>query len=218
MTLHEREQLNLFLQQLVQVQATQKDAEADLLIREACGRQSDAGYLLVQRAMQLEHALQATQAQYTQLQAELDKMRSGAQNGFLNNANAWGSSAGVSSAPSAPAAMTPGSLSQPRAQAPVPVPAPAAAAASSWGSGILGTVATTAAGVVAGSFLFQGISNLMSHHNQNGVTGHNPGANSVTPLADNSIIPNSFDGSDTDGKLDLADAGNDLGGDDEALG
>jgi len=30
---------------------------------------------------------------------------------------------------------------------------------------MLGTVATTAAGVVAGSFLFQGIQGMMGHHN-----------------------------------------------------
>ena len=86
----EREQLNLFLQQLVQVQASQKDAEADGLIREACARQFDAAYLLVQRAMQLEHALQSMKAQCDQKQAELDKMRPGTQSSFLNDANAWG--------------------------------------------------------------------------------------------------------------------------------
>ena len=93
MNLQEREQLNLFLQQLTQVQAGQKDAEADVLIREACARQPDAGYLLVQRAMQLEHALQSMKAQCTQLQAELDKVPSGTRSSFLNDANAWGSSA-----------------------------------------------------------------------------------------------------------------------------
>ena len=54
MNIQERDQLKLFLQQLTQVQASQKDAEAETLIREACARQPDAGYLLVQRAMQLE--------------------------------------------------------------------------------------------------------------------------------------------------------------------
>ena len=217
MNLQEREQLNLFLQQFVQVQAGQKDAEADALIREACARQPDAGYLLVQRAMQLEHALQATKAQCTQLQAELDKMSSGTQSSFLNrDANAWGSSSVAVAAPVAPAATTPGSTIQPRAQGPVPVPASAAPAASSWGSGILGTVATTAAGVVAGSFLYQGIGNLMGHHNQSGLGGaNNMGANLGTPLADNKAIPNSFDGAGTDETIALADADNDFGGDDD---
>lgn len=49
----ERDQLILFLQQLTQAQAGQKDNEADTLIKDACARQVDAAYLLVQRAMQL---------------------------------------------------------------------------------------------------------------------------------------------------------------------
>ena len=209
----EREQLNLFLQQLIQVQAAQKDAEADLLIRDACAKQPDAGYLLIQRAMQLEHALQVCKAQSIQLQAELDKLSSSTHGGFLNNPNAWGSSAGATTPPpSASAAMIPGTLIQQRIQGPAPVPAPAAPAASSWGSGILGTVATTAAGVVAGSFLYQGISNLMGHHNQNGVSGANP----VTLVADNTVIPNAFNGSGTGEEIELADAGNDFGADDVA--
>lgn len=207
MNLQEREQLNLFLQQLIQVQAAQKDAEADALIREACARQPDAGYLLVQRSMQLEHALQSTKEQCNQLQAELDKAASGTQSGFLNNPNAWGSSATRSMAPSATATTTPGSLTQPPVQGAIAKPASAAPAASSWGSGILGTVATTAAGVVAGSFLYQGISNLMGHHNQNAQAG------AVTPAANNTAIPNSFDSGGTDEEFGLADASDDLGGD-----
>jgi hypothetical protein len=216
MNLQEREQLNLFLQQLMQVQASQKDAEADVLIREACARQPDAGYLLVQRAMQLEHTLQSVTAQRSQLQAELDKTRSDTQSRFLNDANAWGAAAVASTATSAPVAVALGSATQPPAQGPVPVPAPVAPAASSWGSGILGNVATTAAGVVAGSFLFQGIGNLMGHHNQSGVGGLNTGANAVPPVAENTAINNFFDDTGTDDTIDVADAGSDLGGDDIA--
>ena len=146
-------------------------------------------------------------------------MASGSQSSFLNrDANAWGSSAVAVTAPVAPAATTPGSAIQPRAQGPVPVAAPVAPAASSWGSGILGTVATTAAGVVAGSFLYQGIGNLMGHHNQSqsGLGGaNNMGANLGTPLADNKVIPNSFDSTGTDETIALADADNDFGGDDD---
>lgn len=209
----EREQLNLFLQQLVQVQASQKDAEADGLIREACARQIDAAYLLVQRAMQLEHALQSMKAQCVQQQAELDKMRSGTQSRFLNDTNAWGSQPVASIAASAPVAAAVGSLRQPpRVQG--PGAAPAAPAPSSWGSGILGTVATTAAGVVAGSFLFQGIGNLMGHHNENGVGGSKTAANAASPVTDNSVIDNYFDDNGKDETMALADVSSDFGGDD----
>jgi hypothetical protein len=75
MNLQERDQLNVFLRQLTQVQASQKDAEAETLIREACARQPDSGYLLVQRAMQLEYAMQAMKDRCAQLQAELDAVR-----------------------------------------------------------------------------------------------------------------------------------------------
>jgi hypothetical protein len=148
----ERELLTTFLRQMSQAQAGQTDAEADALIREAVARQPDAAYLLVQRAMGLEYALQAAQAQAVKLQTELDQVRSATRGGFMDGPNAWGRSAPAS----APAPQVPQqSAGQPGLAAAKP--------ASSWGSGVLGTVASTAAGVVAGSFLFQGIQGLMGH-------------------------------------------------------
>jgi len=139
MNLEERGQLNRFLQLLAQAQAGQKDAEAQGLIAEACARQPDAAYRLVQRVMQLEHALkEATQPK----------------TGFVGDANAWGR---------APVA------SQPSTQAPAQIPMQqvpgAAPQRSAWGSGLMGTLAMTAGGVVAGSLLAQGIGSLFGHHN-----------------------------------------------------
>jgi hypothetical protein len=194
MNLQEREQLSHFLQQLTQAQAGQKDAEAEALIRDAAARQPDAAYLLVQRTMQLEQALQMVQAQANKLQAEMEQMRSGARSGFLDQANTWGRPAGVQSAPSAAA--------QPPVQAP-----PAASPATSWGSGILGNVATTAAGVVAGSFLFQGIGNLMGHH-QTG-TGFGASATQPAPPAENTVINNYYDSSAPDDSEDTTASADD---------
>ena len=148
----ERELLTTFLRQMSQAQAGQRDAEADALIRAAVARQPDAAYLLVQRAMGLEYALQAAQAQAVKLQAELDQVRSATRGGFMDGPNAWGRSA-PASAPAPQVSQQ--SAGQPGLAAAKP--------ASSWGSGVLGTVASTAAGVVAGSFLFQGIQGLMGH-------------------------------------------------------
>jgi hypothetical protein len=212
MNVQERDQLNLFLQQLTQVQASQKDPEAETLIREACARQPDSGYLLVQRAMQLEYAMQAMKERCAQLQAELDKARSGTQSSFINDANAWGRPPQATAASSAPAAATIVQSIPPRAQAPAAAPAPA----SSWGSGILGNVATTAAGVVAGSFLFQGMQNLMGHHNQDSFGSANAGAHTVPPTAENTTINNYYDGTGPDDAVDVADAGSDSSGDDSA--
>lgn len=159
MTPKERELLQGFLQQLEQTRPSAKDSEAEALIRDASARQPDSAYLLVQRAMGLDLALQAAQGQIAKLQADLNAAKAPApvSSGFLDNPNVWGRQA----TPINPAVSPQVS----RAQAPAaPAPAAAQAAPSAWGSGMLGTLATTAAGVVAGSLLYQGIQGLMGHH------------------------------------------------------
>ncbi len=174
MTPQERELLSTFLQQLKQTQAGQKDTDADAMIRETCAAQPDAAYLLVQRAMGLDLAVQAAQAQIEKLQAqvgtlqtEVDRLRPvakpAASSGFLDGPNVWGRQS-TSLSPTPPASASRPAM-QPLAAAQAAPAAPAAPAASAWGSGILGSVATTAAGVVAGTLLYQGIQGLMGHHN-----------------------------------------------------
>ncbi len=169
MTLQERELLTSFLQQMTLAQAGQKDPEAEALIREASAKQPDTAYLLVQRSMGLEYALQAANAETARIQGELNQLRSTSSNSFLNNANAWGKLPTTNSG-LAPAAGSNVPIQSPSQQR----PPSAATPASSWGSGMLGTVATTAAGVVAGSFLFQGIQGLMGHHNPSSNATANP--------------------------------------------
>ena len=67
---------------------------------------------------------------------------------FAGDPNAWGRSPVTPSAPQ-PAPQNAYAGRQPT---------------STWGAGLLGTVASTAAGVVAGSFLAQGIGSLFGHH------------------------------------------------------
>lgn len=147
----EREQLVRFLEELVRASATSKDVDADTLIREACQRQPDANYLLVQRSLLLDQALKNVEAQNAKLQQELARNGDNGES-FLND-NAWGNSPARSSASQSAVGC-----------APSVQPASTQASSTSWGSGLLGTVATTAAGVVAGSFLFQGIEHLMGNH------------------------------------------------------
>ena len=193
MNSQERELLTSFLDQMSQAQAGQKDAEADALVKAAAARQPDAAYLLVQRAMQLEYALNATQVQAAKVQAELDQVRGAARTGFLDNPNAWGRPAAAPTAAAAAAVA----FGQPRAPAATAAPVPA----SSWGSGMLGNVATTAAGVVAGSFLFQGIQSLMGHHNT--------AANALSPLAaDNTVVKDHDNTSAREDAMNLAAADN----------
>jgi len=70
MNLQEREQLTTFLQQLAQVQAGAKDEEAQAMIASTFARQPDAAYLVVQRALLLDAAVQNAQAQITELKAQ----------------------------------------------------------------------------------------------------------------------------------------------------
>jgi hypothetical protein len=149
MTLQEKELLTRFLQQFATAQAPQKDAEAEAMIRDAVSRQPDAAYLLVQRTLQLEQLLQASQERVKTLEAEATQPRAGASGGFLTDPNAWGSRANAA----------PG---QNAAQRAAPAGRGAAPTGGSWGSGLFGNIAATAAGVVAGSFLFQGIQGLMN--------------------------------------------------------
>ena len=184
MTLQERELLTSFLQQMTLAQAGQKDPEAEALIREASAKQPDTAYLLVQRSMGLEYALQAANAETARIQGELNQLRSTSSNSFLNNANAWGKLPKTNSA-LAPAAGS----NVPIQSSSQPLPPSAATPASSWGSGMLGTVATTAAGVVAGSFLFQGIQGLMGHHNPSSSAAANPQPAESNKMAANNEEP-----------------------------
>ena len=128
-------------------------------------------YLLVQRSLLQDNALQTAQAQIASLQAELLQAKSPiaaapASGNFLD-ANGWGRAPVAPSYAPAPAPAT--------AYAPAPSypqAAPVAAAASRFQApSFLTSVATTAAGVAAGAFLFQGIEGLMGHHGSNGLAG-----------------------------------------------
>ncbi len=57
MTLDERELLQKFLHDLIQVRVTHKDPVAEALIVQACTRQPDALYILVQRLLIAQRAL-----------------------------------------------------------------------------------------------------------------------------------------------------------------
>ncbi|MFY7871937.1 MAG: DUF2076 family protein [Limnohabitans sp.] len=67
MNRRERDALLKFLEPLLRIRATDKDVTAETLILEHCARQPDALYLLVQRAMALQSALEAAQSRLAQL-------------------------------------------------------------------------------------------------------------------------------------------------------
>ena len=132
MTLEERDQLQNFLRQLLHSRAAPKDVPAETLIKQACSQQSDALYLLVQRAMASELALQLAIAKNTELQAKFDSL------GTASNTTTNQSEASIHSPPQ-----------------------PSTATPSLWGSALMGAITGTAVGVVAGSILFEGIQDLV---------------------------------------------------------
>jgi uncharacterized protein len=144
MTLQESRLLQDFLDQLAQVRSVHKDPEAQAMIQKALAQQPDAGYLLVQRAMLLEQALNQAKAQIAQLQGQSAN--------FSGGGSAWN--------------QTP---LEPSRTAPLPRNAqPAQQPRSGFLSGgtgsFLGSAAATAAGVAGGAFLFQGLEDLFGHH------------------------------------------------------
>jgi uncharacterized protein len=197
MNSQEKVQLEQFLQQLNSTQAGTKDTEANTLIAESIKQQPDASYLLVQRAMGLEMALQVAQKQMAEMQAQIDQANQASQAnkpspGFLSGINSWGRAAPTTGVP---------------ANAMAAKPAAGAAQPSAWGSGMLGAIATTAVGVVAGSLLYQGIQSMMGHNAApdagNGLGHSNAPADSGQQMAqnyDNSAVDYDSDfGGDFDG-------------------
>lgn len=167
MTPQERDQLTQFLKQLADARVGEKSAEAEALIRETVAKQPDSAYLLVQRAMLVEQALNTAKAQIAQLQAQAQNAQTGRGNsgGFLSAGNPWAQSLdGGAASAAVPGA---GNYQMPRGAAPLANAAPSGGGAGSF----LGSVATTAAGVVAGSFLFQGLENLIGGHHNSGFSG-----------------------------------------------
>lgn len=156
MNSQERNQLSQFLSHLNEVRLPNKDAEAEALISDAVAKQPDAAYLLVQRALLQDQALSAAKAQIAELQNQLQAGVSSQRSGFLGS-DPWAQPANNSGA--VPGV---GNYQVPRSAAPAQSPGFFGGAGA--GGSFLGNVATTAAGVVAGSFLFQGIESLMGHH------------------------------------------------------
>jgi hypothetical protein len=137
-----------FLDKLVQVHGTRKIPQADAMIRRAVDRQPDAAYLLVQRSLMLEQALEQSNARIAELElAQRQPDRNSLDTGTSNNPPQMQRTAAM---------MTP---SPPAGTAAPPEPSRGGGAAS-----FLGQAAATAAGVAGGAFLFEGIESLFGPH------------------------------------------------------
>ena len=155
MTRQENELLQKFLAQLAQAHVSAKDPEAQAMIGRAVAQQPDAAYLLVQRALLLDRALQQAKSQLSRLHEQRD--------GADDGSHTW------TQTPSSTPATAPAPASSPQAQA-----APQTGGTGSGWGGFLGNAATTAAGVTGGAFLFQGLEGLFGHRGGGFVGGSAP--------------------------------------------
>lgn len=187
MNIQEQDQLSNFLQQLTLARVDARDTDAERLIQEACKQQPDAYYLLVQRCLLQNQALHKAQLEIERLRSP--ESRREPASGFLDGSGAWGNSLG----------------SRPMAQAASAPPASPAPAASAWGSGLLGSVASTAAGVVAGSFLFQGIEHLIGNHDKPSSLHSESSEPTTKTPPENDLSNNSIDPGSSLGELSALD-------------
>jgi hypothetical protein len=151
--------LHDFLSQLVQARGIQKDPEADALIQRAVAQQPDAAYLLVQRALLMEQALDSAKAQIAALESQLQQQQR--QGGGFLDPHSWGNRRQLSHPQSHHMHYQhagPGSMSR----------GMGGFLRGGGGGGLLGSIAATAAGVAAGSFLFHGLDNLFHDHDGHG--------------------------------------------------
>ena len=135
--------LETFLEQLIDARAVQKDSQAATMIERAVAQQPDAAYLLVQRVLLLQEALERARVRIAHLESSPPP--------FLDSGPPPWSDPGREPLRGNPA-------SSGNSLAPVPL------ASTGPTQSFLGRAASTAAGVAGGAFLFEGLENLMGPH------------------------------------------------------
>jgi len=204
------QKLHDFLGQLVQARGIQKDRDADTLIQQAVAQQPDAAYLLVQRALLMEQALDAAKSRIATLESQQQSSSSG---GFLDP-NTWGNRHRTQSQPQYdPSSRQQDSLSSSNRSSGGGF---LGGSAGGRGNGMLGSIAATAAGVAAGSFLFHGLDNLLHDHDNGGNASHLLSDNdqSGSALADQAGLN---DVGQSDNLLGNSDSSSDSNGDSGGL-
>ncbi|GAB3459088.1 DUF2076 domain-containing protein [Massilia terrae] len=191
MTPQDSQLLQDFLTQLVQARGVAKDPQAEDMINRAASQQPDATYLLVQRALLMQQALNNARAEIESLQDQLRNAAPQSRSSFLDPTT-WGNSGATR-----PSASAPPSYQQP---APASMqaqqqPATGGGFLSGRGGSMLGNIATTAAGVAGGAFLFQGLEHLLGAHAGNGFLG--PQSALMSRPEETTIVNNYYEDKDS---------------------
>ncbi len=163
------QKLHDFLGQLIQARGIQKDPEANSLIQRAVAQQPDASYLLVQRALLMEQALDAARSRIAMLESQLDNQQrnSNSNSGSFLDPHSWGNRHRAQ-----PQHQQSQHMSWQHAFPSFSNRSGGGFLRGGGGGGLLGSIAATAAGVAAGSFLFHGLDNLFHDHDAGGSASH----------------------------------------------
>jgi hypothetical protein len=191
MTPQEQALVGELFDRLASVENTPRDPEAERVIANGLRRAPHAVYALVQTALVQDEALKRANARMEELEAQLDGgPQVQQQGGFLDSMReaVLGRREPRGSVPSV---RSPGTQTSPMAPPPYeggfgyPPQMPTGPAFGSGGS-FLGTAASTAAGVIGGALLTDGIRSMFGHHGGSGGTTQSafgPSAGSGSALA-----------------------------------
>jgi hypothetical protein len=209
MTPGERRLVIELFDRLATLEDAERDSEAERLVRDGMRQAPNAPYALVQTVLVQDEALKRANARIRDLEGE--SQAPARDTGFLGSMRdgLFGARDGRGSVPSirpdagssAPGGSSPwrAAAAQPVPGSPVsapasPVPAPSAGPMGMGGS-FLGTAASTAAGVIGGALLLDGIRSMMGHrsgaHAASGAHGaYDPAAGGSSPWSGDSADSN----------------------------
>ncbi len=189
MTPEERQMLTDLAQKIAQAPAPARDPDADELIRTQIGSRPDALYMLTQTVLIQNIALDHAKQQIQQLeQRSSQNPAPQAPTSFLGSL--FGSHP---SQPAATPAQTPG-----YGQAPPPPPYAPAQPVGGGAPSFLRSAATTAAGVAAGAFAFEGIRSMFGGGGEHlgGFGGGMHGSGFLSDAPAETIVNNYYDSPD----------------------
>ena len=184
MTSQESSMLEDLVRKVVETKLTEKDPDAEQLLREGLGTDPDAIYKLAQTVLVQNLALNQARDQIRQLQQHPQQAQPARATSFLGGLLGH-RDAGPRPPQSEPVPYQSGAVPPQYATAPTYGGVPASSPAGSF----LRSAASTAAGVAAGALAFEGIESLMHGFGHSGGWG-GPGFGSGAPPVEETVINN----------------------------
>jgi len=192
MTPEERKLVIELFDRLGTLEDAQRDAEAERLIRDGLEQAPNAPYALVQTVLVQDEALKRANARIRELERghEAPPSQDTSFLGIMRDSlfgtrESRGSVPSVrpdSAPPPSPTGMSPAWRVPPMTPAAMPATAP-----MGMGGSFLGTAASTAAGVIGGALLLDGIRSMMGHHGAQ--AAFDPAAHAAFDPAAGSVAP-----------------------------